>query len=165
MSFTAGTLIETLFGPVPVEALRPGDWVLTQEAGPQPLRGRAARRFAAADLAARRGSVPILIRAGALRRGVPARDTLVTPRQEVRTVDGGAAPAADLIDGRRVLAARPRRAVTFVALALDAPWTLTANGAPMTAQALPQEALPSRAVPGLAAPRVSPRLPFEAARR
>ncbi|QBY02162.1 Hint domain-containing protein [Rhodophyticola sp. CCM32] len=35
--FAAGTLIETTQGPRPVERLRPGDLVLTEDAGPQPL--------------------------------------------------------------------------------------------------------------------------------
>ncbi|MCU0816565.1 MAG: Hint domain-containing protein, partial [Cypionkella sp.] len=35
--FTLGTRIDTVDGPRPVEALVPGDLVLTRDHGPQPL--------------------------------------------------------------------------------------------------------------------------------
>lgn len=45
--FVAGTLIRTPDGEVPVEKLRPGDLVVTQDHGPQPLRWIGSRRVAA----------------------------------------------------------------------------------------------------------------------
>jgi hypothetical protein len=58
--FVAGTRILTPEGEVPVEALRPGDLVVTLDDGPQPLRWTGSRTVAAeGDFA------PVLIRAGA----------------------------------------------------------------------------------------------------
>ncbi|WP_434620068.1 Hint domain-containing protein [Tabrizicola sp. M-4] len=67
--FTAGTPIDTPAGPVPVEALRPGDLVLTRDNGPQPLRWSAMRRLTQAELAADPRLLPVEIAAGALGNG------------------------------------------------------------------------------------------------
>ncbi len=56
--FVAGTRIRTPGGEVPVENLRPGDLVLTQDEGPQPLRWVGCRRVEAAGAFA-----PVRIRA------------------------------------------------------------------------------------------------------
>ncbi|WP_137702517.1 choice-of-anchor L domain-containing protein [Marimonas lutisalis] len=45
--FVAGTMIDTVKGPRAVETLEPGDMVLTQDSGPQPLRWRGMRRVRA----------------------------------------------------------------------------------------------------------------------
>lgn len=50
--FVSGTLIETPFGPRPVEDLMLGDLVLTADHGAQPLRWRAAQKVAACGRAA-----------------------------------------------------------------------------------------------------------------
>ncbi|TMV90511.1 Hint domain-containing protein [Thioclava sp. BHET1] len=42
--FTRGTLIDTVFGPVPVEELEVGDMVITQDDGPRPIRWIGRRR-------------------------------------------------------------------------------------------------------------------------
>ncbi len=47
--FVAGTHIRTDRGDIPVERLRPGDMVLTQDNGPQPLRWIGRRTVAAVD--------------------------------------------------------------------------------------------------------------------
>ena len=57
--FAAGTRILTPSGNVPVESLQPGDLVMTQDDGPQPLRWIGRRRVAAEGRFA-----PVLIRAG-----------------------------------------------------------------------------------------------------
>ncbi|SLN62098.1 hypothetical protein TRL7639_03465 [Falsiruegeria litorea R37] len=59
--FVAGTLIDTVDGPIPVEELRPGDLVLTRDHGPQPLRwiGKTERIATGND-------APILFARGAL---------------------------------------------------------------------------------------------------
>lgn len=64
--FTAGTLIDTPSGPVAVEALRPGDLVITRDNGPQPLRWSAMRRLTQAELAANPRLTPVEIAAGAV---------------------------------------------------------------------------------------------------
>jgi hypothetical protein len=102
--FVAGTLIDTPEGPRPVESLRVGDLVLTQDDGAQPLRWVGARRVAATGSFA-----PIRIRAG---RFGATRDLLVSPQHRVLVRDPLAAlmfgeaevlvAAKDLVDGRSV---------------------------------------------------------------
>lgn len=73
--FTAGTLLSTPQGEVPVECLTPGDMVLTKDDGPQPLRWIGRREVAATgDFA------PIHIRANTLGAH---RDLLVSPLHRV----------------------------------------------------------------------------------
>ena len=69
--FTAGTLIDTPTGPVPVERLRPGDLVLTRDNGPQPLLWMASRRVAAPEMAGNPALLPIRIADGALGNSAP----------------------------------------------------------------------------------------------
>jgi hypothetical protein len=73
--FVTGTMIETSDGEVPVEMLLPGDLVMTQDDGPQPVRWIGQRSVPAkGDLA------PILIRKGALGHH---RSLLVSPLHRV----------------------------------------------------------------------------------
>ena len=79
--FALGTLIETPAGPRPVEALRVGDLVRTRQGGDQPIRwiGRRRMTFTVENAAHK----PILIRAGALGPGRPARDLMVSPQHRI----------------------------------------------------------------------------------
>lgn len=75
---TAGAMIATATGPRPVEALRPGDLVLTRDAGLQPLRANLHRHVPAAAQRADPALRPILIEAGAFGGGLPLRPLLVS---------------------------------------------------------------------------------------
>ncbi|WP_299684755.1 Hint domain-containing protein [uncultured Tateyamaria sp.] len=77
--FVAGTLIETAAGRVPVEALEPGDLVLTQDDGPQPLRWIGTRSVPATGKFA-----PIHIRSGTF--GAHG-DVMVSPLHRVLVRD------------------------------------------------------------------------------
>ncbi|WP_223191409.1 Hint domain-containing protein [Paracoccus thiocyanatus] len=82
--FTAGTLIDTPHGPVPVESLSVGDLVLTADHGPQPVRWIGRRRFSAERLAAHEARLtPIRIKAGALGPNVPLADLVVSPQHRI----------------------------------------------------------------------------------
>ncbi|MCJ1900971.1 MULTISPECIES: Hint domain-containing protein [Paracoccus] len=82
--FTAGTLIDTPQGPVPVESLSVGDLVLTADHGPQPIRWIGRRRFAAHRLAAHGARLtPVRIRAGALGPDMPSADLVVSPQHRI----------------------------------------------------------------------------------
>lgn len=78
MCFTPGTLIETKSGPVKVEALTEGDWVLTRDNGYQPVRWIGRTKVAGADLKADPSLQPILIKKGALGPNIPDRDMMVS---------------------------------------------------------------------------------------
>ncbi len=85
--FTAGTRIATPDGLRAVEALRPGDLVLTQDDGPQPVRWIGRRQVAAEGALA-----PVRIRAGAF--GAHG-DLLVSAQHRVLVRD----PLAELLFG------------------------------------------------------------------
>ncbi|WP_246026564.1 Hint domain-containing protein [Paracoccus luteus] len=81
--FAAGTLIDTVRGPVAVERLRAGDLVRTAAHGFQPIRWIGSRTLDRADLARRPGLRPIRIAVGALGEGRPGRDLLVSPQHRM----------------------------------------------------------------------------------
>ncbi|MCC0062843.1 MAG: Hint domain-containing protein [Defluviimonas sp.] len=102
--FVAGTRVLTPDGPVAVETLAPGDHVLTNDHGPQPVRWIGRRRIAANGAFA-----PIRIRAGTFGdHGA----LMVSPQHRVMLTNShaellfGAAEvliaAKDLVDGRSV---------------------------------------------------------------
>ncbi|WP_101067891.1 Hint domain-containing protein [Roseovarius salinarum] len=81
--FAAGTLIETETGPRPVESLAAGDRVRTMDNGLQTLRWIGAMPVSTAEMAADPRLAPVRIRAGALGRGLPARDLRVSRQHRV----------------------------------------------------------------------------------
>lgn len=85
--FVAGTLIATPAGPRPVESLRPGDLVLTQDDGAQPLRWVGSRSVAAEGALA-----PIRISAGAFGAH---QALMLSPQHRVLVRD----PLAELLFG------------------------------------------------------------------
>ncbi|MHA3916449.1 Hint domain-containing protein [Halovulum sp. GXIMD14793] len=88
--FTAGTLIRCPQGDIPVEALRPGDLVITADRGAQPVRWIGRRQLGLAELMARPGLRPVRIAAGSIAPGVPDSDLWVSPEHRL------------LLDGFRV---------------------------------------------------------------
>ena len=81
--FTAGTLVETDEGRVPVEELMPGDRVLTRDRGYRTLRWVGTRHVCRATLLAHPEFAPVRIARGALGGGLPERDMLVSPQHRM----------------------------------------------------------------------------------
>lgn len=81
--FVAGTLIDTISGPQPIEQIEAGDLVWTKDRGFQPLRWIGRRRVSATELARHPRLRPIVIPAGALGDQMPARDLRVSPQHRV----------------------------------------------------------------------------------
>lgn len=81
--FCRGTEIETERGPVRIEDLAVGDRVVTRDSGLQPIRWIGSTRLSAYHLARQPELRPISIRAGALGKGVPARDLRVSPQHRI----------------------------------------------------------------------------------
>ncbi|MFZ1470682.1 MAG: Hint domain-containing protein [Paracoccaceae bacterium] len=91
--FTPGTLIATDRGEVPVEALQPGDLVLTRDNGLQPLVWVGRKDLSLADLVVTPALCPVQIAKGAMGRGLPERDMRVSPQHRM-LVEG---PRAEML--------------------------------------------------------------------
>lgn len=137
--FAAGTLVATLRGPRPVEAIRPGDLVLTRDRGYRPVRWAGQQRLSAVRLAVAERLRPVRIAAGALGPGMPARDMLVSPQHRMLL---SGAEVAHRFGTTEVLAAAkhlvglpgvsvdcPVEGVTYVHLLFDMHEILLADGA------------------------------------
>lgn len=81
--FARGTMIETEFGPRPVEELRPGMMIWTSDNGMKPLLWIGSRPLGALHLRAYPNLRPIRIRAGALGKHSPGRDLIVSPQHRI----------------------------------------------------------------------------------
>ena len=81
--FTPGTLIATAQGERRVEELSVGDRVITRDNGIQQVRWIGKRVMTGEELAQAEHLRPVLIRQGALGRGLPERDMLVSPQHRV----------------------------------------------------------------------------------
>lgn len=77
--FTTGTYITTLRGEKPVEELAPGDRLITRDNGLQTVRRIVRRDFDYGQLAVVPHLQPVLVTTGAIGRGLPERDMLVSP--------------------------------------------------------------------------------------
>ncbi len=84
--FTPGTAIATPKGEVAVEALKPGDRVLTRDNGIQTISWVGTKRLDFAQLKAAPQLRPIKIKAGALGDNMPERDMLVSPSHRMLIV-------------------------------------------------------------------------------
>ncbi len=119
--FTAGTLIATSGGPVPVEMLRPGDMVLTRDHGPQPLRwiGMAFRFALGRD-------APVRIASGTFGRH---GDLELSPHHRLLIANARAEllfgtsevliKARDLVDGHNITQRQDGKPVRYVHLLFD----------------------------------------------
>jgi len=125
--FTPGTLIRTATGLRPVEMLRPGDLLITRDAGPQPLRWVGAREVSATGRFA-----PVRVPGG-------TRPLLVSPQHRMLLSDY----RAELLFGERevfvsaaLLAEHgaaemlPGGTVTYIHLLLDRHHVIEAEGLP-----------------------------------
>jgi hypothetical protein len=136
--FTPGTRLATPGGARAIEALRPGDRVLTADNGPQPVLWAGRRRLSGARLCALPQLRPVRIRAAALGAGRPEATLVVSPQH--RLLVRGPAPralwntpevlvaAADLVDDRLVTVDWAAREVTYVHILLEAHQIVWANG-------------------------------------
>ncbi|PTE15532.1 Hint domain-containing protein [Pseudogemmobacter blasticus] len=81
--FVAGTRLQTATGLRPVESLRPGDLVLTADAGLQPLRWIGLTPVSRADLADAPRKRPVTLARGAMGNGLPLADLRVSPQHRM----------------------------------------------------------------------------------
>jgi Ca2+-binding RTX toxin-like protein len=129
--FAEGTRIVTPNGEDAVENLRAGDMVLAMrdgQAGFEPLRWVGFMDVAVprnAAMAAK--TAPILIRAGALAPGMPARDLRVSPDHAME-VDGHLIPAKHLVNGESIIQEVWCKRVRYFHLELEAHGLLLSEG-------------------------------------
>ncbi len=136
--FTPGTEIATDRGPVAVEALRPGDRLVTRDNGLRCIHWVGRRDVAYTDLVFEPELVPVLVRADAFGPGRPARDMAVSPshrflvsqEQAFMMIEGDEALVAvrHLTDGRMVRAAATL-GVSYLHVLCDAHQVILADGA------------------------------------
>lgn len=81
--FAAGSMIRTDFGMVAIEKLSVGDMIATCDHGFQPIQWIGSRHLSARQLAECPQYLPIRISAGALGRGCPQSDLLVSPQHRI----------------------------------------------------------------------------------
>ena len=129
--FAEGTRIVTPHGEDAVENLRAGDMVLAMrggQAGFEPLRWVGFMDVAVprnAGMAAK--TAPILIKAGALAPGMPARDLRVSPDHAME-VDGHLIPAKHLVNGSSIIQEIWCKRVRYFHLELEAHGLLLSEG-------------------------------------
>lgn len=129
--FTAGTLIRTMAGLRPVEALQPGDLIATRDHGPRPLRWIGRRRTPGTGRFA-----PIRFAEGVIGND---RALLVSPQHRMLITGWQAellfgenevlAAARHLINGTTIVQC-PRRRVDYVHLLFDRHEIVEAEGVP-----------------------------------
>jgi len=103
--YAPGTMIDTPDGPRAVETLRPGDLVDTADHGPQVIRWVRSGDHPLEDVEV--DDKPVLIQAGALGKGLPAHDLIVSPQHRI-LVGGG----RQLVDYFHSEALAPAKALT-----------------------------------------------------
>lgn len=140
LCFAEGTRILTPTGPRPVEALRPGDRVVTRDHGAQPVLWIGAIQLDPARLAAEPALRPVRIAAGALGPGMPDRDLRLSPSHRV-LVGGGRAEllfgvpevlvaASHLVNGTTIRVDDAATGVGYVHILLPTHGIVWAEGAP-----------------------------------
>ncbi|MEO0939725.1 MAG: Hint domain-containing protein [Pseudomonadota bacterium] len=136
--FTPGTQIATVSGEKAVERLREGDRIFTRDNGIQTLRWVGTRALRAGELAAVPSFQPVLIRQGALGRGLPERDMLVSPNHrmlltsdlaEVMFEEREVLVAAKHLTGLDGIDQVEATGVTYVHLMFDSHEVILADGA------------------------------------
>jgi autotransporter passenger strand-loop-strand repeat protein len=126
--YAAGTHIATAHGEVPVEALAPGDMVLTHAGEPAPVRWVGHRRVDCRRHPKPRDLWPVRVRAGAFGRGLPHRDLLLSPDHAV-FAGGVLIPVRYLINGATVIQEIAER-VAYWHVELDRHSVILAEGLP-----------------------------------
>ncbi len=136
--FTPGIVIATPVGGVPVEILRRGDAVVTRDGGIRRIVWRGRRELDFAMLKALPHLRPVLIRKGALGRGLPDRDMMVSPNHRMLVPRGKTAlhfdAAEALVAAKNIAEARDVRqvdvlGVTYHHVIFDRHEVVLANGA------------------------------------
>lgn len=137
--FTPGTMIDTRDGPVMIDDLEVGDFVMTDDHGAQPIRKIVRRSFTAEALARKPQLVPVRIKRNALAPNVPHADLVVSPQHRMVLRGWQAllmfgspdvlATALSMVDEQDICRDWDSMFVTYIHLIFDRHEIITANGA------------------------------------
>jgi hypothetical protein len=126
--YLRGTRIRCEHGERPIESLRVGDRVATLRGTFEPIRWIGRRSYSGWHAKGNLEVLPVLIRAGALADGLPARDLWVSPGHAMY-VDGMLIAARDLVNGKSICQEDWIDEVTYFHLEFDRHEILFAEGA------------------------------------
>jgi Ca2+-binding RTX toxin-like protein len=126
--YAPGTHIATADGDCAIELLAIGDLLRTANGALRPVKWIARRSYAAPFAHRNTGLWPVVIRAGALAEGVPARNLSVSPLHAM-FIDGVLVPAEALLNGTSICQPEPTGDVAYVHVELDTHDVILAEGA------------------------------------
>jgi len=126
--YCRGTLILTELGERAVEDLQIGDRLATQ-GGLRPTKWVGRRSYDPRFIRSQRTVLPIVVTAGALAHGVPARDLWVSPEHALY-LDGALVPARLLVNGMTITQADAVEHLEYFHIELDSHDVILAEGAP-----------------------------------
>lgn len=138
--FVSGTGIDTETGSRPVEDLRIGDRVLTQDGKSMAIRWIGSRQLDVNMLRCCPKLRPVCIKRDALGEGLPARDLYVSPQHRI-FISGWRAelffgqlsvlvPAVQLLNERTVIRSYPNKPITYFHFATEQHQVVYANSLP-----------------------------------
>jgi hypothetical protein len=126
--FCRGTRILTEAGEVPVEGLVIGDRVVTRSGAARPIKWIGRRSYDGRFIAGNRAVLPVVVKAGALSDGVPARDLSISPHHALY-LDDVLVPVEHLINGVSIVQQQAVDAVCYFHIELDTHDVILAEGA------------------------------------
>ena len=136
--FTAGTLIRTAHGNRPIEDLKPGDLIVTEDDGLQPIRWIGGRKMSPVRLMLFPHLQPILIRKDTFGPGIPFCDMHVSPQHRMLLRSHRAAlytgcteplaAAKSLVNGSSIQVDDQKTDVTYIHMMFDRHQLVHANG-------------------------------------
>ena len=126
--YCRGTLILAERGEVAVEDLAIGDLVATRS-GLRPVKWIGRRGYDGRFIRGQRTILPIVVSAGALAHGVPARDLWVSPEHALY-LDGALVPARLLVNGLTVAQVEAVEHLEYFHIELDSHDVILAEGTP-----------------------------------
>jgi hypothetical protein len=126
--YSAGTLISTASGEIPVESLVVGDLVQTYNGELRPVIWIGVGKVLATR-GRRNAATPVIVRKGALADNVPNRDLHITKAHSLY-IDGVLIPVEFLVNHRTILWDDRAQEVTIYHIELETHDVLLANGTP-----------------------------------
>lgn len=126
--YCPGTAILTETGERPVETLEIRDRLVTRDGAIRPIRWIGRRAYDGRFAAGRADIMPVRIAAGALGKGLPRRDLVISPLHAM-FLDGMLVPAHALVNGRTITQAEQVDVVEYIHIELETHDIIFAEGA------------------------------------